>query len=320
MQLCDNKPTFSVVIPTYNRGELLRDAIESVLFQTDQDFEIIVVNDASTDNTNEVLYTFTDKRIKKIEIEKSGIVATVRNIGIKESKGSLIAFLDSDDLWYPKKLQKVREVFEKDEKIVLVCHDMLLTRQGKFVFIHRYGPFENNMYERLLFRGNCIGSSATVVRRKAIEKIGLFVEDKNFLGAEDYECWLRLSKIGYFYFLSEILGEYRILRNNISRNIDKITECRINVINYHYSKVFEKHTRRSDRLIKARRSDIFARSARTLQIEGRFKEARRLYLKSIKENPGLLTNYIGWFSCLLGFRLKTIAGIHLFLLKKSVRY
>ncbi|GAH83893.1 unnamed protein product, partial [marine sediment metagenome] len=110
--------TVSVIIPTYNRADMVGRAIQSVINQTYQDFEIIIIDDASTDNTREVAREFQEreKRIKyfKHEINKGGGAA--RNTGIKNSKGEYIAFLDSDDEWYPEKLEKQIEIFNKNDE------------------------------------------------------------------------------------------------------------------------------------------------------------------------------------------------------------
>jgi glycosyltransferase involved in cell wall biosynthesis len=98
-------PKVSVIIPTYNRALLLREAIQSVLDQTFQDFEIIVVNNYSIDNTIDVVKSFEDERIKVINIRNNGIIAKSRNRGLKESRGNYLAFLDSDDRWLPEKLE-----------------------------------------------------------------------------------------------------------------------------------------------------------------------------------------------------------------------
>jgi glycosyltransferase involved in cell wall biosynthesis len=111
-------PAVSVIIPTYNRAEFLRLAITSVLNQTFQDFEIIVVDDASEDHTHEVVHNFRDKRIKYIHHEVNKRVAAARNTGVLNSSGAYIAFVDDDDEWLPKKLQMQVALLENSPSIV----------------------------------------------------------------------------------------------------------------------------------------------------------------------------------------------------------
>lgn len=104
--MTEKRRTVSVIIPTYNRAHLLGRAIQSVLAQTYEDFEIIVVDDASTDVTEQVVKSFADDRINYIRHQKNKGGSSARNTGIKAAKGEFIAFLDSDDEWVPKKLEK----------------------------------------------------------------------------------------------------------------------------------------------------------------------------------------------------------------------
>jgi len=108
----EKNPTVSVIISTYNRAHLIGRAIQSVLNQTYQDFEVIVVDDGSTDNTEEIVKSFNDPRIRYIRHEKNKGAAAARNTGIKAARGKYIAFQDSDDEWLPEKLEKQMKVFE----------------------------------------------------------------------------------------------------------------------------------------------------------------------------------------------------------------
>ena len=103
------KPYVSVVIPTFNHAKFLKKALDSVVAQTFQNWEAVVVNNFSTDNTIEVVNSFADPRIKLFNFSNNGVIAASRNHGLKEAAGDFIAFLDSDDVWYPNKLQKCVE-------------------------------------------------------------------------------------------------------------------------------------------------------------------------------------------------------------------
>ena len=114
------QPYVSVVIPTYNHAKLLKKALDSVMAQTFEDWEAIVVNNFSADNTIEVVNSFADPRIKILNFSNNGVIAASRNHGLKEATGDFIAFLDSDDIWYPNKLLKCVE--QASAGYQFICH------------------------------------------------------------------------------------------------------------------------------------------------------------------------------------------------------
>jgi glycosyltransferase involved in cell wall biosynthesis len=211
-------PTVSVIIPTYQRAHWVSEAIESVLAQTYKDYDIIVVNDGSTDNTAEVLNQFQNK-IKIIEQENKGN-SVARNIAIQNSQGQYIAFLDDDDRWMPNKLEKQIALLESNSKIGLSYSDMFFFND-KEVFLELRGkkqPINLGRISWMLFLfGNSVPlASSVVVRREALDEIGLF--DESLLRCEDYDLWLRISEKWLLYYLDEPLTMYRLSDLNISKN------------------------------------------------------------------------------------------------------
>lgn len=179
----------SVIIPTYNRAGFLKRAVESVLYQTFKDYELIVVDDGSTDDTPRVIKTYGEQ-VRLIRIPHSG-VSRARNEGIQQSQGEWIAFLDSDDYWLPPKLQKQMD-YLRDNPHYRVCHtdemwikNGLQINQGKK---HRKysGWFFYPSLELCL-----ISPSAVIMHRELFDEVGSF--DENFLYVEDYELWLRVT-------------------------------------------------------------------------------------------------------------------------------
>ena len=124
-------PTFSVVIPTYNQADFLKVALASVLAQTYDDFELIVVNNYSSDHTLDVLAEVTDARLSVINFRNDGIIAASRNTGIKASKGAYVAFLDSDDAWNSNKLERVAQAIADFPQAGLYSHGEVMVRGGK---------------------------------------------------------------------------------------------------------------------------------------------------------------------------------------------
>jgi glycosyltransferase involved in cell wall biosynthesis len=182
-------PLVSVIIPTYNRGWTVRDAIDSVLGQTYADVELIVVDDGSTDRTPQMLDAYGD-RLRVIRQANQGVSAA-RNHGIGESSGPLIALLDSDDIWLPKKLA-VQVDFFKMNPAALICQtEEIWIRNGLRVNPgKRHRKPSGMIFERSLEL--CLVSpSAVMVRRELIEKVGLF--DESLPACEDYDLWLRVG-------------------------------------------------------------------------------------------------------------------------------
>lgn len=198
-----DNPTVSVVIPTYNRAQLIARSIKSVLSQTYQDFEIIIVDDGSTDNTEEVVSSFNDERIRYIRHEKNKGEAAARNTGIKAAKAEFIASQDSDDEWLPEKLAKqVNILKDASPKVGVVYTGFWKIENNKKTYI----PFswvnqkEGDIHKELL-KGNFIGSPVTLVRKECFEKVGMF--DENLFNVVDWEMWLRVSKYYHFKYIDE---------------------------------------------------------------------------------------------------------------------
>ncbi len=183
-------PLVSVVIPTYNRAGLLTEAVESVIAQTFQDWELIVVDDGSTDSTKERIARFDDTRIRYLGQDNRG-VSHARNRGAEMARGAWIAFLDSDDLWKPRKLQRQMERLQANSNYRLCHTDEIWFRDGRRLNqkkIHRKrGGW---IYEDCL-RLCVVSPSSILLTRSVWERFGGF--DEKFPVCEDYELWLRLS-------------------------------------------------------------------------------------------------------------------------------
>ena len=189
MQKYRQSPLVSVVIPTYNRSEMLKEAIDSVLAQDFKDYELIVVDDGSTDNTPETVDAYGDKIVYCRQNNKG--VSAARNRGIRLSAAAFIAFLDSDDLWLPGKLSCQVDFF-KSHPGALICQTQeTWVRSGRRINPKNRHQKESGMiYERSL--GLCLVSpSAVMVKRELLEQVGNF--DENLMACEDYDLWLRIS-------------------------------------------------------------------------------------------------------------------------------
>jgi len=184
-----NNKFISVVVPTYNRSSFLKESIGSVVSQTFSDFELIVVDDGSTDDTPVLLLSY-GKKIKVIKKANKGPGAA-RNRGIRAAKGQWIAFLDSDDVWKPDKLEKQVQ-FIKDNPDIRICQtEEIWIRNGKRVNPRKKHEMHSGwIYEQCL--PLCIVSpSSVMIHREVFEKVGLF--DETLLACEDYDLWLRIA-------------------------------------------------------------------------------------------------------------------------------
>lgn len=228
------QPVVSVVIPTYNHAHLLREAIDSVRRQTFTEWEMIVVNNYSEDDTEAVVASFSDPRIRLVNFRNNGVIAASRNRGIALARGDYVAFLDSDDKWYPEKLERCMTVLAKGND--LVCHSEAWVKDGAAFKIVNYGPLEAASYETLLFGRNCLSTSAIVVRRVCLDRVGCFSEDSAFIAVEDYELWLKLARAGCrFAFVDVILGEYHLHKTNNSRFVLRQMRAELAVLRRHFS-------------------------------------------------------------------------------------
>ena len=209
-------PIVSIIIPTYNHAHFLKEALRSLCDQTFSDWEAIIINNYSEDDTVAVVASFADSRIVLENFHNNGIIGASRNKGISLARGKYLAFLDSDDIWYPEKLAKCIAVFSED--VTLVCHGLRwIGDEERDVFC---GPEQRATFDALLYQGNCITPTATVVRKDKVELVGCFSEDPAIVTAEDYHLWIKLAQAGSkMCFLREILGGYRIHSGNQSGSV-----------------------------------------------------------------------------------------------------
>lgn len=207
----------SVVIPTYNSVRFVTEAIDSVLNQTFQDFEILVVDDGSKDETGEVLAEKYGDSIRYLYKENGG-VSSARNYGIENAKGKYIAFLDADDVWMPEKLGKQIAVMEADEEIGL-CYVSTQKVDEDLNFLNTIEAKEyDDFCEALLLNLNIVAGSCSsaMVRRDIISQTDGF--DAKFSTYADWEFWLRLSLLTKFAPVKEELVKYRVVKGSMSSN------------------------------------------------------------------------------------------------------
>jgi glycosyltransferase involved in cell wall biosynthesis len=227
----------SVVIPTYNHGHLLGRALKSVFDQIYTNWEIIVIDNNSQDNTDAVVQEFASPRVRMLRINNNGVIAASRNAGINAANGDWVAFLDSDDWWVPEKLQLCMS--NASEDVDFIHHDLLIAREKSTIFQRRKissWQVRSPPLVDLLVRGNAICNSSVVVRRALLNKVGGLSENPEMAGSEDYNLWLKIARVtDKFLYIHRPLGYYwdhamGISRKDMSRSAETATAEFINFL------------------------------------------------------------------------------------------
>ena len=222
-------PDVSVIIPTYNRANLLSAAIESVLAQTYSDYELLIVDDGSTDNTRDVVLSYTDPRIRYLHKNNGGL-ASARNFGLREAQGRYVAFLDDDDLYLPDKLAIQVNFLDAHPDVGWVNAGYLATdMQGNVLEeVRPWLSYSDLGVETWLFACPAV-VHAVQVRREWLEHIGGF--DDHFRASEDWDAWLRLAYAGCtMQWVEEIVCVYRFHGDNMVRAVQAKSERNIEVL------------------------------------------------------------------------------------------
>jgi glycosyltransferase involved in cell wall biosynthesis len=220
----------SVITPSYKSARFISQTIESVLSQTYQNWEIIIVDDVSPDNSYKIIeeYSKKDSRIKLIKLERNSGPAVARNRAIKEAKGRYIAFLDADDLWMPEKLEKQIKFMCDNNYELTYTNYKTMNENGEN--LNRIIISPNKLNYKQLLKANKIGCLSAIYDTKRIGKIYMPLIKKR----QDYGLWLIiLKKVNYAYNVNETLGTYRIMGNSVSSN-------KIDLLKYNYA-LFREH-------------------------------------------------------------------------------
>ncbi len=221
-------PTISVIIPAYNAEKTILETISSVQQQTFSDFELIVINDGSTDRTLELLNTVKDARLQIFDYPNGGL-AVVRNRGLTHATGDFIAFLDADDLWTPDKLELQLAALQQNPEAG-VSYSWAYYMDEKGESIHADAPifFAGNVYAQLLVRDFIVSGSNCLIRRQAVESVGEF--DTEVSGSDDWDYWIRLAQNWPFAVVPELQIFYRQTSGSISSKVEVMEKNNLRVI------------------------------------------------------------------------------------------
>lgn len=270
-------PRVSVVIPTWERSRLLRRAIESVLTQTEQDFELLVVDDGSpTDAAERVVKACADTRARYLKLPHHQGVSAARNAGILAATGKYVAFLDDDDEWLPEKLEsQVRFIETSGASIgaVYTAQQAIDEETGRVATIRFPERFRPEA-------GNSITTSSVLIRRHCFDSVGLF--DEEFKAGGDYDMWIRVAARFEFAYIDVPLVKYSIHRKRISNDYQKKRKAIELLIKKHWA-LFS-----ADRGYLARQ---YVNLGLMCYYDGTVKGAARAYLTAVMLRPFRLATY-----------------------------
>ncbi len=231
-------PAVSVVIPTYNRADFILESVTSVLDQTFQDFEVVVVDDGSSDNTPALIRSVADSRIRYLYQVNKGVAAAL-NMGWRAARGDYIGRLDSDDRWHPDLLMRLVPTLESNPAIGLAyARAQWMDQKGRRLPQMLGAPekFPNQTLKSLLY-GDFVCPVAVIFRRACIEQVNGY--DETLIANEDWDLWIRMSTLSRFAYLEEVLADYRThpgnLTSSASLRLARLTDDRVRVLDKFYS-------------------------------------------------------------------------------------
>jgi len=234
-------PFISVVIPTYNSEDFIAKTLETVFLQTYNNYEVIISDDGSTDNTVGVVKSFFLKnpsRKKSLLINKHEGPGAARNKAIENASGDWISFLDSDDLWNDNKLERVVGYILENEDIDLVCHSQIVKDGSKENLMNPSKYFNNKIDPFLsIYREHCLYTSALTVKKNLLYQAGLF--DNILPSSQDYDLWLRLGLINKIKmgFIEDPLSTHINREGNISSNVERRLQCMLEISRKYYGEL-----------------------------------------------------------------------------------
>lgn len=274
-------PKVSVIIPTYNCAHYLGNAIESVLRQTFTDYEVIIVDDGSTDNTREVVERFIAQHPSRIRYiyQPHQERSMARNRGIQAASGEYIAFLDADDEWLPQKLERQVPILDENRKVGLVCSNVvLMDKEGRDFGCPPSRETPNGFVLQELLCGNFIWCLTVLCRRQCFEECGWF--DTATIPAEDWDMWVRIAARYAIYHIPGVLARYRFTPDPDGTRDFRQYRADLRVV-----------AKNADLLPPRERAVVYFVWGRKAKMRRDFKTARRLLAKSLALNP---TNLQAW--------------------------
>ncbi len=297
-------PKVSVIIPAYNAGKYIAETMDSVLVQTYSDFEIIVVDDGSKDQTVSIVKQFKIKYPEKVKLiqKENGGPASARNAGIKVAVGEYIAFIDADDLWLPQKLEKQVRYFETQPSQVGIVYTDARSFDKDGIWINKYYPkFNGKIYKELL--NSMLPNLSVMVRKECFQNVGYFEEALDII--EDHDMWLRISMKYEVLCLDEMLSLYRQHSQGRSKEIEKTWSRSLRVMEKHLKMVAGNIE--LEKAVKNVFSERLYNFGHSYLREGHLLAARQMYERSLAMRASLKT-YLMKTTTFIPFRILNISN------------
>ena len=231
-----NDIQFSIIIPAYNASSCIKDTLDSVKNQTYKNYEVLITNDGSTDNTEEILKSYKKSNpefpLNYVNQKNSG-VSSARNSSISMANGNYIAFLDQDDWWFPDKLEKIAGFINSNPEADVLYHEAIAVGLKKSDVSTRLGALKEPVYLDLLFNGNKIGISTAVIKTQRFLETEGFSKDYSI--SEDYDLWLRLArKNTCFLYIPDFLSKYVWHEDSESNRVEEMTREKLEIFENNY--------------------------------------------------------------------------------------
>lgn len=217
-----SSPKISVLMPVYNAERYLAEAIDSILHQTFSDFELLIINDGSTDESGRILeaYAAKDDRIRLVTRENRGLIQTLNEM-LTQARGEFLARMDADDIAYPDRFARQLEALEMEAEVVcLGCAYDMIDEQGQWLLRTEPPAQDDAIQQQLLCGATAIQHPCAMFRRDAVLNVGGY--DASTFLAEDLDLWLRLGEVGKLLNLTDVMLQYRVHSNSVSvRNLKR---------------------------------------------------------------------------------------------------
>lgn len=275
----------SIIVPTFNCSRYLPQALKSILEQSVGDYEVLIVDDGSTDDTTLVVDALKEgfgDRLRYIYQENAGL-ASARNTAIRYAGGEYIALLDADDLWLPRRLEMGLSVLENNERIGLVHADIIrFSTEGNTLDAPERDRrlLSGRIFKHIFLRTADISCPTVLFRKSCCDRVGLFDENLSRLGCEDRDLWLRIAKLYDVHFIDEKLACYRSHSGSMSRNKEKMLRARLYVVDKHAPRGGE------DILLRYRAlGKIYRDRGDEMLLSEQFADAKKEYFRALQYWP-----------------------------------
>ena len=278
-------PLISVIVPARNGEATIRDTIDSVLRQTLQDFEVLVIDDGSTDRTLDVVNGIHDERLRVKSFANGGL-AVARNRGIEHSRGEFLSFIDADDLWTPEKLEAQLEVLRsRPEAGLAYSWTVFIDDEGGYLFAKEPQHFEGDVYADLLRECFIASGSNVLIRRECVESVGPF--HGRFRAVEDWEYWLRVAQRWPFAVVRRYQILYRLSTKSMSCDVPTLETASMQLLERALAAAPDGAVSHEECLANLKQYVAFLYMTRVSGSDAVVQAGRRL-LESIRLHPHIL--------------------------------